>query len=254
MKIDINRVLSENMKEKFRQYVEEVVRPEFLETTEYSYIDEYLKRKSLEVSEKLTEEEKRDIRFFTGYSFRSINALLRDSWSYEVSGRLTLEEKRKNEEMIHSIDGVMQKMPSLELPFVTYRGVKIDAFSVYSVKKLKDLYHLKGKYLYEQSFISTSLKREESYFLKDIENNGFCNIMLQYFIPAFSNDGLLLSTSDITYSKLQNEFLLNRNALFFVSDVVVSDNSAIIQAVLIPRFIREKVEKEEFESSKKKAH
>ncbi len=41
----------------------------------------------------------------------------------------------------------------------------------------------------------------------------FCNIEIEYLIPEESNDGITLINDDLSYPKVQSEYLINKSSL-----------------------------------------
>lgn len=200
--------------------------------------------KDIEKFEKnLTETDFLTIRSYTGYNFRNINAILRNNWNYENNGALTEEAKEKYLYLSHELDSLISKFPSINTPFISYRGTTIKEFSKYNIKTIDELLFLKGKYLYEEGFTSTSLTEENSYFNKNINGENI-NIEIKYIVPNKSNDGIPLLTNNLSYSSNQEEYLLNRNTLSRVLDVKIDNDTAIITVLVIPKSLWNHQEKE----------
>lgn len=197
--------------------------------------------------EKLTEEDYLILRSYTGFNYKNINAVLRNSWNYEENGLLNDVVKEKYWNLSKEISQLIDKFPPSQNPFVTFRGTTLKEFSKYGITSLEDLILLKGQYLYENGFTSTSLKETTSYFGKKI-NGVLCNIEIRYLIPARENIGIPLITDDFSYSKSENEYLLNNNLLSRVADVSIQGNTAVITVVALPKRIwneSQKLEQEE---------
>ena len=60
---------------------------------------------------------------------------------------------------------------------------------------------------------------------------------IEYLIPEEANDGIPLIDDNLSYSKVQNEYLINKSSLSKIIDVKISSdgNLAYIKAVLIPQ-------------------
>lgn len=185
----------------------------------------------------LNEEELLVLRSYTGYNFKCINAIIRNNWNYEEHGLLNDEIKLKYLELVRKLKEVVNKFPALDVDFCTYRGVELDVFKKFEITKIADLIHLKGKYMYEEGFTSTSINSESSYFNKTLENGKTYNVGIKYLIPRESKDGILLSSSDLSYSPNQNEYLLNSGSLVKVLDVSVDSerNLAELVVMLVPK-------------------
>lgn len=197
-----------------------------------------------EFTKKLSQEELMVLREYTGYNFKKINALLRNNWNYEEHGRRSEEEDRRFREDVNQIDQIVDKFPKNEKAFITYRGSTLHSFSKYGINSLEDLVSLKGKYLYEEGFTSTSLDEESSYFNKEIFGK-INNVETKYVIPPYSQDGMPLINDQLSYSPNQNEYIIERNSLAKVIDVEIKDRSAILTVLLIPKSIWNKKEMQE---------
>ena len=180
-----------------------------------------------------------DIRRYTGYDYKFINAVLRDNWTYEQNGLKTEEKTKELRELSDRISKLISKFSKTPSQFKTYRGTTIKEFRKYGVETLDDLFCLTDKFLYDTGFTSTSLDEESSYFKKTIHEEE-CNIEVIYIIPKDSNDGLPLLTDQLSYSKNLNEYLLDRCTLSKVLGVKIEGNTAIITTVLIPKNIWDK--------------
>ena len=106
----------------------------------------------------------------------------------------------------------------------------------YLVSQEVYLKNLENKYYYESGFTSTSLVRDKSFFNRELEYHEFCNIEIEYLIPGESNDGIPLINDDLSYSKVQSEYLINKGSLSKIIDVKVKPDGKLahMKAVLIP--------------------
>lgn len=178
-----------------------------------------------------------NIRNYTGYNFSNINAVLRDNWNYNINGVLTKQKIDDIRKYTYNLGQIMDNLESLTYNVRTYRGTTLSSFKSYGVNSISDLEFLKGKYLYEEGFISTSLIRERSFFNRDLEYHEACNIEIEYLIPEEVNEVLPLINDDLSYSKSQSELLISKGSLSKVVDVVLSDDKkkAFIKVVLVPK-------------------
>ena len=67
-------------------------------------------------------------------------------------------------------------------------------------------------------------------------------IEIEYLIPENSCDGIPLINDDFSYSKSQNEYIINQFSLFKVIDILQDkeNNTAHIKMMLIPKNIWDK--------------
>lgn len=189
-----------------------------------------------------------DIRRYTGYDYKSINAVLRDNWTYEENGIKTEKKTTELRKLSERISSLIEKFSSTKSQFKTYRGTTIREFKKYGINTLEDLLSLTNQYLYDTGFTSTSLQEDTSYFKKTVHEE-YCNIEIIYIIPENSNDGIPLLNDQLSYSKNLNEYLLDRCTLSKVLGVKIEGNTAVITTILIPKHIWDK--KQHIETPKK---
>lgn len=242
----ILRSLNKDQKEEILSYINNVNEEEYLEFSNEQQVYDLLEDIVRSYIESLTLNELSDLRFYTGYDFRNINNTMREKWLYEENGVLTKEKKNKFQKLGKSIYRIINKFPSLNIPIKAYRGVTLRAFRDYNIQSIEDLIHMEGKYIYESGFTSTSLLRSESYFNKDINNQGICNIEIEYYISEKCQDGAVLLSDVLSYSKNQMEYVINSGSLTKIAEVIVDkeNNKALIKAILIPKQLWDRYEPE----------
>ena len=192
----------------------------------------------------LSEEDMINLRSYTGYNFRNINAVLRCNWTYEVNGVLNREKEEDVRRLSETIGELVGKFIIPKVDFITFRGVSLDSFDSYGIRELSQLDSLRGKFLYEQGFTSTSVLEDTCYFNKDLNDGKKYNVLIRYLISSECNDGALLVDNSTSYSINQNEFLLNKGSLSKVIDVKIDDemNIAVLTVVLVPKKIWDRTE------------
>jgi len=204
------------------------------------YFDEYLK----EFLTTLSEDDLLDLKSYTGYTFKNINAILRNNWNYEDNGLLTKEISNKYNNLANVISLLINKFPQLPFDMVTYRGTDITSFKSYGITNLEQLKNLSGKFMYEQGFTSTSVLRENSHFNKTIGNKNY-NIEMKYLISKECNSGALLIDSLSYYDQKEYEFLIDKSNLIKIVDVKIKDDKAYLTAVLVPKTLWNNYQKED---------
>ncbi len=223
-------------RQEIEQYIADCLNRDFV----VSSSNELLEEKAAEFIDKLNPSEQSTIRSYTGFQFRNINAILRDNWSYEVNGQLTPKLREEYYNLAEEIRQILYKAVPISQNIKCYRGVSLSAFSSYNIFTMKDLYFLQGKYLYEPGFTSTSIDKEKSFFYTNPYTlTGKPNILIEYLIPEESDDGVLLSTSNISFSPNQSEFIINSSSLFKVLDVQIDETKVVayLKAILVPEKI-----------------
>jgi hypothetical protein len=152
---------------------------------------------------------------------------------------LTPDKKEEFRKLADSVRKLLDRFNMPKIDFMTFRGTTIDAFSSYGISQLFQLENLKGKFLYDQGFTSTSILEDSCYYGKTLDDGRHCNVEIRYLIPSESNEGALLIDNNMSYAVGQNEFLLNSGSLTKVIDVKIDNNTntAILTTVLIPKKI-----------------
>lgn len=229
------KMLGDETQNNINDYVDKVMSRNFTVIQSIEQVKETFSDSTENFLNGLSEDELLNLRSYTGYHFWNINAVLRNNWNYEVNGALTPEKLNTYKELSDSVSTILDRFNSSSTDFVTYRGTTLDSFSSYGINDISELVTLKDKYIYEQGFTSTSILEESSYFNKTLDDGRFCNVGIRYLIPAENNDGALLIDDNMSYSKNQNEFLLNKGSLSKVVDVKIENNMAILTMVLVPK-------------------
>ncbi|MBE6155052.1 MAG: hypothetical protein E7163_05765 [Firmicutes bacterium] len=226
-------------------YIENILRQEFVDFSSEEDITKVLEEYANSYTGKLALNEIETIRSYTGFRFRELNAVLRNNWNYEINGKLTDEIRREYLSLSEDIKQIIAKTTDLPTNIKTYRGVSIDAFSGYGIRKINDLKYLEGKYLYESGFTSTSLVEKNCFFYNQSDWGTKSNILIEYLVPS-SDDGIWLNNDLLSYSASQNEFLINSASLFKVLNVEVNnlDDTVKMQVMLIPKKMWNKVDYE----------
>ena len=77
-------------------------------------------------------------------------------------------------------------------------------------------------------------------YKKEIPENVFRNILIEYDVPNNFNEGVYLSDNNLSYSVNQNEYLINGESLAYIYDININNDTAIIKAKLIPKRVYRK--------------
>lgn len=220
-------------------YIDDVVSRDYVSFDNIEQVNCFFKNNIDNMYSNYNYEELSDLRYYTGSSFKEVNAILRNNWTYDVNGELTKEKESNYRIMASNISGIINsKGTELNSNIKVYRGVNINAFKKFGVNSLADLISLKGQYVYDSGFISTSLVRENSFFDRELDYHEPCNIEIEYLIPNESDDGVPLINPELSYnSKEQTEYLINSGNLSRVVDVVLDEinNKAYLKMVYIPK-------------------
>ena len=231
------RYISDEKKQEMEDFISEIFFEKFLEIKNNEQLKSVFKDNLYEFLNSVTQDELLDLRTYTGYNFKNINAILRNNWTYEENGLLTEEQKRKFLILSQKISEIIKKFPKLPYNFITYRGTTLSSFSKYGISNINDLQSLKGNYMYEEGFTSTSVIEDTCYFNKQLETGLNYNIKLKYLVSDEYDEGVLLQNSDMSYSTNQNEYLINKGSLSKVVDVKIDNelNQAELTLVIVPR-------------------
>jgi len=246
------RILGNESLNNINDYVNDISKRDFVVLTSLEQINNLFGESYKKFLNSLSYDEINDLRVYTGYNYKNINALLRNNWNYEENGLLTEERKREFLILASKIKKILCKFETPNLNFVSFRGTTINSFSNYGISELSQLESLKGKFLYEEGFTSTSILEQTSYINKKLDDGRFCNVGIRFLIPSESDDGALLFSSDTSYSENQNEFLLNNSSLLKVIDVSIDNlnNKATLTVVLIPKKVYDYNYKQDISMSK----
>jgi len=233
----ILRFIDQEKKYEMEQFIEEVKMQKFMEIDSQEALQKIFKDNISEFLELVTQDELLDLRSYTGYNFKNINAILRGNWTYEENGRLDEDKKRRLFDLSNKISTILNKFPTLPYNFTTYRGTSLSQFFKYGITSIKDLENMKDKYMYEEGFTSTSIIEDSCYFNKKLDTGLNYNVKIKYLITPEYDEGALLADNNMSYSISQNEYLINKSSLSKVIDVEINQelNQAILTVALVPR-------------------
>lgn len=182
-----------------------------------------------------TNEEMNLLLEYSGWNYKHINNALRDTWNYEENGHI--DKKREYLDIGNEISEIIMNKPTNLGNIKTYRGVNLSYFREYGIENIEDLTNLKGTFILDNGFVSTSINEDKCFFKSDNDLGMNYNVKITYLIPEELNDGILLS-GNLSYSPNQEEFLINTSNIALVKDVIINDdNTACITAMIIPKMI-----------------
>ena len=172
---------------------------------------------------------------------------MRGKWNYQENGILTIEKKDLYHKLGEKIFDIIDKFPPLDINIKVYRGVNLKAFNDYHINTLEELQYLEGEFIYEPGFSSTSLLRSNSFFSKKPEWGEKCNIEIEYYIPKNCQEGAVLLSDILSYSKAQLEYVINSGSLTKILSVELNTKrtKAYIKAILLPKIYWNKEELEQ---------
>ncbi len=233
------RFIDNNVLEEINLFIANALNRNYYEFSNEEEINNYFKKYINKFYNNHNFNDTESLKCYTGISYKDINAILRNNWNYEINGRITENRKKEIYNLINNLDNVMNNLDNISIDMKTYRGVSIETFKDYNIHNINDLTKLKEDYLYDNGYTSTSLLKSSSYFNRDLEYHNECNILIEYLIPHECEDGIPLITDELSYSKGQLEFLLNRDCLSKVINVKIneSSNKAYLKVLYIPRRI-----------------
>lgn len=233
----ILRFISDDKKYEMEEFINKISKEQFLEIKSEENLNNVFKDNISTFLDAVTQDELLDLRTYTGYDFKNINAILRGNWNYEENGILNEDIRKKYLFLAHNISSILSKFPPLSYNFTTYRGTTLSSFSKYGIDSINDLESLQGKYMYEEGFISTSVIEDTCYFNKILDTGLNYNVEIKYLITPEYDEGALLLNNDMSYSTAQNEYLINKGSLSKVIDVKRDNalNQAILTVAIIPR-------------------
>lgn len=186
------------------------------------------------INNNISYEEIEFLREYSGYNYKHINNALRGIWNYNDNGNIEARNRFINDG--RRLSEIIKSNPSyVSKDFRVYRGVSIDYFREYGIEKIEDLVKLRGQFILDKGFVSTSISENDSFFKKKNELGINYNVMITYLIPKEFDDGIFLY-GDMTYSSNQKEYLINSYNMAKVVSVNINDDStANIVAVIVPK-------------------
>lgn len=233
------RYMDKEKMEELDMFVGDALTQEYMTFQSDAEVSEVFGDMSSDFTGALSYNDALNLRTYTGFLHKEINATLRGTWNYEEHGLLTDEKKRNNAQLAEKVQKVLFRFPPLERSVKAYRGVTLAQFKPYGIDSLEDLVHMQGKYFYDSGFSSTSLVRSSSFYGTEAFQIGKRNIEIEYLIPESCHDGALLLNEYTSHYKAENEYLINSGSLIKIVSVDVdkANNTAFIRAVLIPKKI-----------------
>lgn len=201
---------------------------------EYQKVDSTTNIFSLLVNDEITYEESDFLLNYSGFNYKHINAVLRDTWNYEENGDIS--KANDYHILANRLQQIIMEHPTtLNDNITVYRGVDLSYFKQYGIETLEDLKSLEGKYMLDRGFVSTSIQENRSFFNKENDLGLNYNVKIEYMVPCEFKDGIYLDGSK-SYTPMQEEFLINSSNLSKVSAITINDdNTAVIKAMLIPK-------------------
>lgn len=171
---------------------------------------------------------------YSGFNYKHINAVLRDTWNYEENGDINKANEYRL--LANRLQQVIMTHPTkLNDNINVYRGVDLSYFRQYGIESLEDLKSLEGKHMLDRGFVSTSVQENKCFFKKENDLGLNYNVKIEYMVPCEFKDGIYLNGAT-SYTPMQEEFLINSSNLARVSNVIINeDNTAVIKATLIPK-------------------
>jgi len=240
---DITRYLLRSLgKEKMAEiemYIADILERNFLSLSNEEEVSQLFGQLASDFTSSLTYQEALNLRSYTGFSHKEINAIMRNKWNYEEHGRLTEEKHAEYSKLGSEVEKIIFKFAPLEQNLITYRGVTLAQFRDYGIHYLEDLPSMVGNYFYDAGFSSTSLVRDSSLYDTEAFQIGKRNIEIEYYIPEECHDGALLLDEYTSHYKAENEYLINCGSLIKVLSVDIDKekNTAFIRAALVPKKI-----------------
>ena len=231
------RYLEPGKEEEMDIYISDVLDRDYLTLESDEQVSEIFGEMAAEFTMGLTYKEASNLRYYTGFSYKEINAILRDKWNYEQHGLLTEEKRQSYSQTGEEVEKIVYKFPSLGRNIKTYRGVTLAQFRDYGIHSLEDLKAMEGKYFYDSGFTSTSLVRKSSLYNTEAFQIGKRNIEIEYLIPEDCRDGALLLDEYTSHYKAENEYIINSGSLIRILSVDIDkeNNTAFLRAILVPK-------------------
>ena len=235
----IFRFMDADRKEEMEFFVNDAIQEEYMVLESEEQVRELFGDSYRQFLSTLKTTDLEKLKHYTGFSYKEINAIMRDKWNYEENGELTEEKKTRYKRTGYEISEILNRCPSLNANIKVYRGTSLKQFHEYGIYSLADLKVMEGKYFYEKGFTSTSLVRDRSLLGMSNFFTGDRNVEIEYLIPACSQDGGLLMDSVSSFHDEESEFLINKGSMSKILSVEIDEekNTAFIRAALVPQMV-----------------
>ena len=179
------------------------------------------------------------IRGYSGFSeFQLVNQVARGIWIPDILVPKTEKLFSLAKVLNTDIHDTLERAPSLGEDTAVFRGTNLDGFRDYGIHSLDELTKLQNQFYIDRGFLSTSMTRDESFFQKGFDDTYRkpCNIQIRYQVPKEFHKGIALINKELSYSPQQNEYLMDKSLLSYISDVQIdSENDcAYLTATVIP--------------------
>ncbi len=173
---------------------------------------------------------------YSGVNFRHINSAMRDRWNYEDNGHIDRKERFREvgSRMSSAIDQNQASIGNTKV----FRGVTLDYFRDYGIESMDELELMKGNFLCDKGFVSTSLTRDASFYKRETDLGLDYRVGIEYLVPEEFGDGICIS--NVAYDQDQGEYLINTANMAKVVDVRRDGDGVILTAVLVPKKVYDK--------------
>lgn len=88
----IFRFMDDENKEEVNRYLIDSYKKDYIELKNEEQVIGMFGEKINVFLDNLTESKVKDLRSYTGYNYRNINAVLRNNWNYEINGQISDEK------------------------------------------------------------------------------------------------------------------------------------------------------------------
>lgn len=222
-------------------FIDSALQTEYAEFSPNDDYAEFASAYSAAIEDILDPSDQAALKSYSGLGYKAINQVARGFWDYDILGRQTPEKLEATRTSITKISHAISSAPSPDINFTTFRGTNLDSFRDYGVNSISDLANLENQLFLETGFCSTSFIADHSFANRSFDDplRKSCNITIKYLVPANSHEGVGLLTDQLSYSPNQNEYLINRDSLSYISQVKIAEDqsSAELEMALIPREI-----------------
>ena len=86
------RFMGDETKEEINRYLIDSYKKDYIELKNEEQVIDMFEEKINIFLDNLTESKVKDLRNYTGYNYRNINAVLRNNWNYEINGEISDEK------------------------------------------------------------------------------------------------------------------------------------------------------------------
>ena len=111
----IFRFMDDETKEEVNRYLIDSYKKDYIELKNEEHVIGMFGEKINVFLDNLTESKVKELRSYTGYNYRNINAVLRNNWNYEINGQISDEKVSYYKDMASKISETINLLMKLKI-------------------------------------------------------------------------------------------------------------------------------------------